>query len=65
MFWCSTSNIILDTCGVHLSDSEDIFDATTGEDITVKHFLKRHDVDVVKLYGYFDFQHRAMKFDKM
>lgn len=65
MVWCSTSNIFLDTCSVHLSDSEDIFDATTGEDVTGKHFLKLHNEDIIKFYGYFDFQHRAMRFDKM
>ena len=64
MVWCSTSDIFLDTCSVHLSDSEGIRNDPSGESVTASHFLKLLNDDVVKLYGYFNFQHRALRFSK-
>jgi hypothetical protein len=64
MVWCSTSDIFLDTCSVHLSDSEGICNYPSGESVTARHFLKLLNADVVKLYAYFNFQHRVLKFSK-
>tara|TARA_R100001015_G_C4632428_1_gene195962 strand:+ start:1366 stop:2154 length:789 start_codon:yes stop_codon:yes gene_type:complete len=64
MIWCSTSNIFLDTCSVHLPDSEGIFNDSSGETVTARHFQKLLDDDVVKLYAYFNFNHRTLRFTK-
>ena len=40
MVWCSTSDVFLDTCSVHLSDSEGIRNDPSGESVTASHFLK-------------------------
>ena len=64
MVWGSTSDIFLDACSVHLSDSKCIRNDPSGESVTARHFLKLINDDVVKLYGYFNFQHRSLRFSK-
>jgi len=64
MVWCSSSNIFLDTCRVHLPDSEGIFYDSSGETVTARHFQKLLDADVVKSYAYFNFNHRSLRFTK-